>query len=71
VVAWTIDGAAAKDPAKRLLVLLNGDPVARTVKLPAGEWGVLADERGAGAQAHGTVKGAVNVAPFSMVLVGQ
>ena len=71
VVAWTIDGAAAKDPAKRLLVLLNGDPVARTVKLPVGEWGVLADDRGAGVNPRGTVKGTVSLAPYGMFVAAQ
>lgn len=71
LVAWTIDGAASGDPARRLLVALNGDPAARKLALPAGAWRILADAERAGTVPIRTASGTVELPPYSMVVAEQ
>jgi pullulanase len=70
-VAWTIDGAPSKDPAKRLFVALNGEPVPVTVRPPAGRWQVLVDASTAGAAPRGPLGGAVTLPPYSMLVAAE
>jgi pullulanase len=70
-VAWTIDGAPSKDPAKRLFVALNGEPMPVTVRPPAGRWRVLADASTAGAAPRGPLDGAVTMPPYSMLVAAE
>jgi pullulanase len=70
-IAWTIDGAAAKDPARQLFVALNGDPVRKEVALPGGRWNILADGNASGTASLRTVMGKVELAPYSMVVAAQ
>lgn len=71
VVAWTIDGTVAKDPARRVLVVLNGEDGARQVTLPSGQWSVLADHDSAGPEAQGRVTGTVTLPAYSMLVATQ
>jgi pullulanase len=70
-IAWTIDGAASKDPARQLFVALNGDAVRKEVALPAGAWKVLADGNSSGTAVLRTVTGTVELAPHSMLVAAQ
>jgi pullulanase len=71
VVAWTIDGTVAKDPARRVLVVLNGEADARRFMLPSGQWAVLADADSAGAKPQGQVTGSVTLPPYSLLVATQ
>jgi pullulanase len=71
VVAWTIDGTVAKDPARRVLVVLNGEDGARQVTLPSGQWSVLADHDSAGPETQGRVTGTVTLPAYSMLVATQ
>jgi len=71
VVAWTIDGSASRDPARRILVVLNGEASAQRLTLPAGPWGVLADDDAAGTDPQGTVNGTVTLPAWSMLVATQ
>jgi len=44
VIAYQISNNANGDKWKNILVVLNGNPLAKTVKLPAGRWKLVADE---------------------------
>jgi pullulanase len=70
-IAWTIDGTAAKDPARQLFVALNGDPVRKEVALPGGKWNILADGNASGTTSLRTVMGKVELAPHSMIVAAQ
>ena len=70
-IAWTIDGAAAKDPARQLFVALNGDAVRKEVALPGGRWNILADGNASGTASLRTVMGKVELAPYSMIVAAQ
>jgi pullulanase len=71
VVGWTIDGTVAKDPARRVLVVLNGEDGARQVTLPSGQWSVLADHDSAGPETQGRVTGTVTLPAYSMLVATQ
>ena len=71
LLAWTLNGAASKDSARQLIVVLNGDPAARQFTLPPGEWSVLADANTASATPHGTARGAISLRPHSMFVAAQ
>jgi pullulanase len=45
IVAYTIDGAAMKDPCKKIMVILNGSGLSQTIQLPVGAWKILFDEQ--------------------------
>jgi len=70
-VAWTIDGTPSNDPAKRLFVALNGEPVPVTVRPPSGRWQVLVDASTAGASPRGPLAGAVTLPPYSMLVAAE
>ena len=70
-VAWTIDGAPANDPAKRLFVALNGEPVPVTVRPPSGRWQVLVDASTAGVSARGPLSATVTLPPYSMLVAEE
>jgi pullulanase len=70
-VAWTIDGAPAKDPAKRLFVALNGEPVPVAVRPPAGRWRVLVDAATAGAAPRDALGTSVTLPPYSMLVAAE
>jgi len=71
VVAWTIDGSASRDPARRILVVLNGEPSEQRLTLPAGQWDVLADHDSAGTEPQGKVNGTVTLPAWSMLVATQ
>ena len=71
LLAWTLNGAASKDSARQLIVVLNGDPTERQFTLPPGEWSVLADANTASATPHGTARGAISLRPHSMFVAAQ
>jgi pullulanase len=71
VVAWTIDGTVARDPARRILVALNGEASPQRLTLPAGPWSVLADDDAAGTDPQGTVNGTVTLPAWSMLVATQ
>ena len=71
LVAWTLNGAAAKDSARRVIVVLNGDAAERPFTLPAGEWSVLADANTASVTPHRSVRGAISIRPYSMFVAAQ
>jgi pullulanase len=70
-VAWTIDGAPAKDPAKRIFVALNGEPVPVAVRPPAGRWRVLVDAATAGAAPREALGASVTLPPYSMLVAAE
>ena len=70
-VAWTIDGGVARDPARRILVVLNGEPTQQRLTLPAGRWDVLADHDAAGTEPQGTVSGTATLEAWSMLVATQ
>jgi pullulanase len=70
-LAWTIDGAPAGDPAKRMFVALNGGPAPATVAVPAGRWRVLADADRAGPEPRDALGGSLTVPPYSMVVAAE
>jgi pullulanase len=69
LLAWTIDGRAAGDPSRTLLVALNGEPTQASLSLPPGEWNVLANGGRAGAVSIGTATGSIMVAPWSLAVL--
>jgi pullulanase len=71
MLAWTIDGRAAGDGARTLLVVLNGEPRAGSMNLPAGDWSVLANAQRAGTEPVGAVDGSVTVPPWSLVVLAR
>ncbi|MEN9641555.1 MAG: Pullulanase precursor [Planctomycetota bacterium] len=71
LLAWTLNGAASKDSARQLIVVLNGDPVERQFTLPPGEWSVLADANTASATPHGSARGVISLRPHSMFVAAQ
>lgn len=71
LLAWTLNGAASKDSARQVIVILNGDPVERPFTLPPGEWSVLADANTASATPHGTARGVISLRPHSMFVAAQ
>ena len=71
VVAWTIDGTVAKDSARRVLVVLNGEADARKVMLPSGQWSVLADADAAGTVPQGQVTGSIELPAYSLLVATQ
>ena len=54
IVAYTIDGAAMKDPCKKIMVVLNGSGLSQTIQLPVGAWKMLFDEQLRPANPDGT-----------------
>jgi pullulanase len=71
VVAWTIDGSVARDPARRILVVLNGEPTQQRLTLPAGQWSVLADHDAAGTEPQGKVSGTATLEAWSILVATQ
>jgi pullulanase len=71
LLAWTIDGRAAGDPSRALIIVLNGEPVPATLTLPSGQWSVLADGTRAGAVPLTTARGSITVAPWSLVVLAR
>jgi pullulanase len=71
LLAWTLNGAAAKDSARQVIVVLNGDAAERQFTLPTGEWSVLADANTASATPHRSARGAISMRPYSMFVAAQ
>ena len=71
LLAWTLNGAAAKDSARQVIVVLNGDAAERQFTLPTGEWSVLADANTASATPHRSARGAIAIRPYSMFVAAQ
>jgi pullulanase len=71
LLAWTLNGAAAKDSARQVIVVLNGDAAERPFTLPTGEWSVLADANTASATPHRSARGAIAIRPYSMFVAAQ
>lgn len=71
VIVFTLDAAAAGDPAKLLLVAYNGEPGEQTVVLPAGSWLVLADDQTAGLVEIGKAETSMLLPGYSMAVLVQ
>ena len=71
ILAWTVDGRAAGDPSRTLLVALNGEPTQASLSLPSGQWNILANGERAGAVSIGTAAGSITVAPWSLVVLSR
>lgn len=71
LLAWTLNGTAAKDSARQVIVVLNGDATERPFTLPAGEWSVLADSNTASVTPHRSARGAISIRPYSMFVAAQ
>lgn len=70
VVAFEILGDMEGEPGKKLFIVYNANPEAKTVSLPNGKWNVYVNDKKAGTEALSTVSGKIEVAPISaMVLV--
>ncbi|MEI6475375.1 MAG: type I pullulanase [Planctomycetota bacterium] len=71
LVAWTLNGAASKDSALQIVVVLNGEAIERQFIMPPGEWDVLADSDSASAVPHASASGAISLKPYSMLVAAQ
>jgi pullulanase len=71
MVAWTLNGAASKDPARQIVVVLNGQATEHQFAMPAGEWNVLADYDSASVTPEASVRGVVSLKPYSMLVATQ
>lgn len=71
MVAWTLNGAASKDPARQIVVVLNGQATEHQFAMPAGEWNVLADFDSASVTPEASVRGVVSLKPYSMLVATQ
>ena len=70
MVAFEILGDMKGEPGKKLFIVYNANPEAKSVSLPQGKWNVYVNDKKAGTQALSTVSGKIEVAPISaMVLV--
>jgi pullulanase len=67
-VAFTIDGTVAGDAWRSILVAYNGEPSPCTLKLPPGEWSVVADGTRAGARTLATASGQITLPAYSMLV---
>jgi len=67
-VAFTINGTVTGDPWRSVLVAYNGEPTPCTLRLPPGEWSVVADATRAGTRTLGTASGQVTLPPYSMLV---
>jgi pullulanase len=70
VVSFTIDGAAAGDSWREIVVAYNGQSTPQRVALPPGGWSVVVDATRAGTDTLRTASGIVELPAHSM-LVGQ
>lgn len=71
VIAYQLNGAAVGDAWDRILVAYNGEPVAATLPLPAGAWGVVVNDRAAGNRVLGEARGRIELLPYSMWVAYQ
>ncbi|MCX5639764.1 MAG: type I pullulanase [Planctomycetota bacterium] len=71
LVAWTLNGAASKDSAHQIVVVLNCEAIERQFIMPPGEWDVLADSDSASAAPHASASGAISLKPYSMLVAAQ
>lgn len=69
VVAYTLDGTRLAEPAGALFVVLNGSAEPAEVKLPAGEWRLLADATRAGTDPLAYATETVTVEPRSLLVL--
>jgi pullulanase len=68
VVAFTLDGRVADDAWRTVFVAYNGEPTAASVTLPPGAWSVVVDHERAGVETLRTLRGAVELPPYSMTV---
>lgn len=68
VLAYTLNGRRVGDTWGELFVAYNGEPDARRVSLPDGDWAVVADADTAGTQKLRTVRGSVELPGYSLVI---
>lgn len=68
VVAFTLDGRVADDAWRTVFVAYNGEPTPASVTLPPGEWSVVVDHERAGVETLRTIRGAVELPPYSMTV---
>ncbi len=71
VVAYTLDGAAAKDSWKRIVVILHGTKNEQTMQLPAGTWNIAANGTQASNGSLGKVSGSLKLEPLSAYILYQ
>ncbi len=71
VVAYTLDGAAAKDSWKKIVVILHGTRGEQTMALPAGTWNIAANGTKASAGSLGKVSGSLKLEPLSAYILYQ
>ncbi|HEX2864954.1 MAG TPA: type I pullulanase, partial [Deinococcales bacterium] len=64
-VAFTLNGAAAGDSWRNILVVLHGSTSAGTLKLPEGNWTVAVNGQTAGNASLGTVSGSLTLDPLA------
>jgi pullulanase len=67
-VAFTIDGQAAGDAWKRILVAYNDEPTPVTLTIPPGAWEIVVDANRAGVEPIGTASGSVTLPGYSMLV---
>jgi hypothetical protein len=65
IFGFRLDGAAAGDPWKEILVYFNHLPSPQTVALPAGTWSQAVDGRAAGIEALRTVTDSATLDGYS------
>lgn len=64
-LAWTIDRRGLEGRGRETLVVLNGSLEAQSLRLPPGDWDVLADPLEAGTQPIRVVRGSLALDPLS------
>jgi pullulanase len=72
LIAYQLSGNAGGDRWKNIAVLFNGNPAARTLKLPAGDWKVVLDDQKIDEKGMETIKrGEVTVPGISAKILIQ
>ena len=66
VIVYSLDSVLSDGSVQTLVVALNGNAVATSITLPAGEWSVLVDDVDAGTKALRVLSGEVQLPAFSI-----
>jgi len=71
VMAFQINGGVNGEVADNLFVIFNANETSTEIELPEGKWNVYIDGEKAGTEVLRTVKGTVEVAPISALVLCQ
>ena len=68
IVAFTLDGSSVGDPWPRILVAYNDEPEPRVLRLPEGDWSVVANGQAAGLETLEIARKTVVLTPYSVFI---